>query len=162
MLKLDPEIEEKLRKFGDEARVKPINRSLIPWPYVEGGLIIQNEIDIVFRDLRLEGLVTVSLEKGVGWSSQLMSLRGSVGMTACMILYFSKVLGEEPKIIHMDRDTKTNITDITAEWYREWWGEVELNWVIKMHEASGYRVEKIIQFKDVVEEARRFLNENYK
>jgi hypothetical protein len=159
MLKLDPEVEEKLKKFGDEVRIKPIDSEVYPWPLVEGGIIRQERVDMVFRDLYLQVFTTILLKKGVGWLSQLMSLRGSVGMIACTILFFSKFLGQEPKIIYMDRDTRANITDITAEWYR--W-DVDLDWRMEMHKAFGFKAERMIQFKDVVEEARRFLDEWYR
>jgi hypothetical protein len=159
MLKLDSEIEEKLKKFGDEARIKPIDFRVYPWPLVEGGIIRQERVDMVFRDLHLQVFTTILLKKGVGWLSQLMSLRGSVGMITCTILFFSKFLGEEPKIIYLDRDARTDITDITAEWYK---GDIDLDWRMEIHKAFGYEAKRMIQFKDVVEEARRFLDEWYR
>jgi len=155
MLKLDPEIGEKLEKFGDEVRIRLVDSGTC---YVEGGIIRQEMVDVLFRDLYLEGFTTIVLRKGVGWLSQFMSMRGSVGMITCMILYLSKVLGEEPKIIYMDRDTRTDIVDITAEWYRE---DIDLNLRMEIHKAFGFKAEKMIQLKDIVEEARRFLNEWY-
>jgi len=161
MLKLDPEVEEKLEKFGDEVRVRIVDSETSPW--IDGGIIRQQAVSITFRDLYAEAFMTISLRKRKKrgeWMAQLISLRGSVGMIACVILYFSKFLGKKPSIIYMDRHLGTDITDITAEWYRK--DDVDMDWRMETHRTLGYKLEKTIKFEDVLEEARKFLDDWYK
>jgi hypothetical protein len=160
VLRLDPEVEEKLEKFGDEVRVRIVDSETFPW--IDGSIIRQQTVSITFRDLYVEAFMTISLRKRNKkgeWLAQLISLRGSVGMIACVILYFSKFLGKKPSLIYMDRHLGTDITDITAEWYRE--DDVDMDWRMEVHKASGLKLEKTIEFEDVLEEARKFLDEWY-
>jgi len=155
---LGPEVEEKLEKFGDEAKVKPVRSKTYPSPSIRGAVIRQFTIAVNFRGLYLDCFATFLLKKRAGWLAVFLSMKGSVGLTACTILYFSKILGGKPKIIYMDRDTRTGETEINAEWYR---GDVDLDWRMEMHRTLGYETKGVIKFRDIVEEAMKFLDEWY-
>jgi hypothetical protein len=155
MLKLDPEIEEKLEKFANEAEIK-FNRRL--FPAIEG-VVRQDNIYVKFRDLYLDGLATVLFRKGVGWLSCFLSLRGGVGMIACMILVISRHLGRVPKTIYLDRHVSTGEADVTVEWYAL---EIDDSWRREVHNMLGFKIEKKIKFEDVLDEARKFLREMIK
>ena len=159
MLKLDSDMEEKLEKFTIEARIKPITSSSFS---LLKSKIFQDAFDMVFRNLRTKVIVTYLTTRGIGWKVWLLNMSGSVGMMACIILSFSKfVLGKEPKIIYLERNIQTNSASITTEWYREEDTDIDdLRAVVQ--KMFGFKTERIIQFKDVIEEAKRFLDEQYK
>jgi hypothetical protein len=158
MLKLDSDMEEKLEKFTIEARIKLIASSSFS---LLGSKIFQDAFDMVFRDLRTKVIVTYLTTRGIGWEVWLLNMSGSVGMMACIILSFSKfVLNKEPKTIYLERNIQTNSANITAEWYKE--DDTDIDDLRAMTQKMfGFKTERIIQFKDVIEEAKRFLDEQY-
>jgi len=60
----------------------------------------------------------------------------------------------------MDRDTRTGETEIKMLSGTEA-GDVDLDWRMEMHRSLGYETKGVIKFRDIVEEAMRFLDEWY-
>jgi len=155
-MKIDPEIEKLLDRFEIEGKITYHEIRTLGVSTNGENVIIQESLRIVFKNLYVDVFKTSEMKKGVGWLAVLLSLRGSVGMISCVILSYSRLLGKEPDIIYFDKHKLADITDITSEWYRT---RIDIDKRMKMHEALGYETKEKIQFRDVLDEARKFLRE---
>jgi hypothetical protein len=159
MFRLDPEIEKLLDRF--ERGAKTVYHEIIGlgMSIEEKNVTIQEVYRIVFDNFYVDVFETLLTKKSKGWRALFLSLSGSVGMISCVILSYSKLLGKEPDIIYFDKHKLVDIAEITSEWYRT---SIDIDKRMKTHEAFGYEVKKKIQFKDVLDEARKFLREMVK
>jgi hypothetical protein len=157
-------VNDLLKRFEKEACLTVTDTTSLPLPFVDKRFRLQlcvirhDKIRIAYRDLYAEGIATTLLTKSSGWEAHLLSLRGGVGIIACAISLASKQLGQEPKLVYLDRNATTGVADITAEWYKQ---DIDLEWRRKMHKVLGFEMAKVARFSDVLEEARKFLEEAY-
>jgi hypothetical protein len=146
-----------LEKFSHEARI--IEVSNVTFPLSWGYKVYQGYIKIPFRGMVAEGKITATKSEEGSLLGLLVSLRGNPNVIACSIACYSHLIGMKPKIIYYDVHEQTGIADITAEWYK---GGVNIRQRLADHELLGYTIKKTIKFEDVLEEARKFLEETYK
>jgi hypothetical protein len=146
-----------LEKFSHEARIIEVSNVTFPLPH--GYEVYQGYIRIPFRGMVAEGKITATKSEEGSLLGLLVSLRGNPNVIACSIACYSHLIGMKPKIIYYDVHEQTGMADITAEWYK---GGVNIRQRLAHHELLGYTIKKTIKFEDVLEEARKFLEETYK
>jgi hypothetical protein len=147
-----------LEKFSHEARIIEVSNVTFPLPW--GYKVYQGYIRIPFRGMVAEGKITATKSEEGSLLGLLVSLRGNPNVIACSIACYSHLIGMKPKIIYYDVHEPTGTADITAEWYRE--GVIDIRQRLADHKLLGYKIKKTIKFEDVLEEARKFLEETYK
>jgi hypothetical protein len=147
-----------LEKFSHEARIIEVSNVTFPLPH--GYEVYQGYIRIPFRGMVAEGKITATKSEEGSLLGLFVSLRGNPNVIACSIACYSHLIGMKPKIIYYDVHEPTGAADITAEWYKE--GVIDIRQRLADHKLLGYQIKKTIKFEDVLEEARKFLEEAYK